>query len=191
MRAKTVNEEVIEGSIWRLASQKWLKEFIDNEGFIDHKHRFISFSFDNQAGGQDNFGGGEVIIEFDAYKILKQGEEQGYGEVYYEPDWMEAHPDICEYSTGYRTKEDYFDTLDQDEPGDWDWREHGWEIHLQDFEHEQEIVLKQLNDEDGLIKSIAFNKPADISLVNRLKRKNILYKLKAGLENDPQQKLFK
>ena len=193
MRAKTVNEEIISGSVWRSARQKWLEDLITNHGIIDHGDNYISLSFDSNSGGQDNFGGGEVTIEFDEKMILRQGEQQDLGEVGYNDWWMEEHPDVCRYVTGYETKEDYFDTLDPDETPtgntDWEWREAGWEMTIDSYEHEKEIVLKKLVDQEGLIKNVTFNVPADISLINKLKRRRTHYELKRGLKNDPQQKL--
>jgi hypothetical protein len=189
LQPKRVNESAgSDHSVWRSASQNWLKEFIDNEGYIDHKDRFISFSFAQDSGGQDNFGGEEVIIEFDKDTILSQAHSQGLGEVEYDPYYMEQHPDVAIYVLG-QTREDYLEGAEKDIGDDWDNREDYWEGYIESFEHEQEIVMKSLSDEEGIIKEIVFNKPADISLINRLRREGIPYRLKDGLENDPQKKL--
>jgi len=115
-----INEEYKKGSVWRTTSQKWLIDFINKHGVIDHGKHFISFSFDSESGDQDKFGGGEIVIEFDENKLLRQGEKQNLGAVEYDEFWMEEHPDVCAYVTGYRTKQDYFETLDENNPGDWD-----------------------------------------------------------------------
>jgi hypothetical protein len=189
LQPKRVNESAdSEKSVWRSASQNWLKEFIDNEGYIDHKDRFISFSFDPESGGMDNFGGEEVVIEFDQDIILSQAHSQGLGEIEYDLCYMEDHPEVAKYILGFGTKQEYFDNNDEIED-DWDNKDDYWESYIESFEHEKEIVMKTLSDEEGLIKGIVFNKPADISLVNRLRRKGIPYRIKAGLENDLQQKL--
>jgi hypothetical protein len=187
-----VNESLTnEKSVWRSASQEWLKQFIDKGGVIDHGDRFISFSFDPESGGQDNFGGSEIIIEFNEKKLLRQGEKQGLGEVRYTAEWMEEHPDVCGYITGYKTQEEYLEDRSDDDnfPDAKQWKDEYWEANIEDYEQEQEIVLKQLKDEEGLIKEIVFNKPADISLINKLKRRGIPYRMGVGLENDPQKKL--
>lgn len=191
LQPKRVNESAgSDQSVWRSASQAWLKEFIDNEGFIDHKDKFISFSFDPESGGQDNFGGEEVVIEFDKDILLAEARLQGLGEVEYDPYYMEQHPDVALYVLGHDSEESYYDSIgvkNQEEA--WESVEMDWEGYIESFEHEQEIVMRTLSDEDGLIKEIVFNKPADISLINRLRRKGIPYRLKEGLENDPQKKL--
>lgn len=191
MRAKTINEEIISGSVWRSASQQWLIDFIDKGGVIDHGNRFISFSFDSESGGQDNFGGKEIIIEFDEEKILKQGKAQGLGEVEYSEIWMRYHPKVCQYITGYRTKKAYYDQLGvKNDKEAWESEELTWDSIITDNEHEKEIILKKLKDEEGLIKSIKFYVSADIKFINKLKRKNIPYKLTQGIEGDTQLKLF-
>lgn len=190
LQPKRVNEAFKEGSIWRSASQEWLKEFIDNEGYIDHKDKFISFSFDTESGGQDNFGGREVVIEFDKEIILSQAHEQGLGEIEYTSEFMEENPLIALHVLGFENKEDYLDSLDDENyPNKEEYGDDYWEYNIESYEHEKEIILRELIDEEGLIKNIVFYKPADINLVNKLKRKGIPYILKAGLKNDPQKKL--
>ncbi len=191
LQPKRVNESAgSDQSVWRSASQEWLKQFIDNEGFIDHKDKFISFSFDPDSGGQDSFGGEEVIIEFDKDILLAEARLQDLGEIEYDPYYMEQHPDVALYVLGHNSEESYYDSIgvkNQEEA--WESVEMDWEGYIESFEHEKEIVMKSLSNEEGLIKEIVFNKPADISLVNRLRRNGIPYRLKDGLENDPQKKL--
>lgn len=189
LKPSNVHESLDESRyVYRSTSQKWLSQFIDQHGFIDHKHKFISFSFDPNSGGQDNFGGREVVIEFNRDIILRQAEEQGYGKVYYDEDWMEEHSDVCMHITGYKSKKDYYqdnEVLDDEEAyNKTDMLT--WEMMLDDFSNEEEIVLKKLQDEEGLINQVIFHEPANNSLVNKLKRKNIPYKLNRGLENDLQ-----
>jgi hypothetical protein len=191
LQPKRINESLTdEKSVWRSASQEWLKEFIDNEGFIDHKDKFISFSFDPESGGQDSFGGEEIVIEFDKDLLLAQARSQELGEVEYDPYYMEQHPDVALYVLGHDSEKSYYASIGvKNQKEAWESVEMDWDGYIESFEHEQEIVMRKLSDEEGLIKEIVFNKPADLSLVNRLRRKGIPYRLKEGLENDPQQKL--
>ena len=187
LQPPTVNESLIEGSVFRLASQDWLKEFIDNHGFISHGDRFISFSFDSESGGQDAFGGAEIKIELNKESILRQGEEQGLGPIEYDEFWMKQHPKICLSVTGHRSKTSYYQTITvKNDKEAWESQEMTWESYLESFEAEQEIVLHKLKDEIGLIKNVTFNAPADAGLVNKLNRKNIPYQLKQEIKDDPQ-----
>ena len=181
MRAKFVNEEVIKGSIWRSANQKWLLEFLSRGGYIHHGTAYISFSFDTESGGMDNFGGREIVIEFDEQKILRQGREQGLGEIYYDEGYFEENPDISNYVTGYNDRKSYEEDNDDEYSID-------WETYIEDFEHEKEILLKELHDEEGLIKQVIFNEKANPILLNKLIRMNIPYKLKQGVK-DTQKEL--
>ena len=191
LQPKKANESLVPGTVFRSCSQDWLKEFIDNHGYIDHGKNYISFSFDSESGGADSFGGAEITIEFDENLLLAQAHSQGLGEVEYDPYYMKQHPDIALYVLGQKTKKDYLDNLNNNEyPDKKHWGDEYWEAYIESYEHEQEIVLKKLKDEEGLIKNIVFNTTADQGLVNKLKRRNIPFKLIQGLEDDTQLNIF-
>ena len=175
-------EAVKTGSVWRLATQNWLEKFLDNGGVIDHGDRFISLSYDDDAGGQDNFGGKEVLIEFDEDEVLKQLSQQGLEPIEYSPEWFEEYPEIAQYVTGYSSEKDYI----EDHEDEFDIP---WESYIEDFSFERELVLKKLKYTSKLIKQVIINKPAKQSLLNKLRRNKIKVITKTGLENDPQLKL--
>lgn len=180
-----LNEKYVEDSVWRSTSQEWLLAFFKNNMFIDHKEKFISFSFDSESGGQDNFGGKEIVIEFDKSIILEQAKKQGYGKVYYDEDYFEEHPDVCLYITGYKSKQDYYednDVLDDEEAYE-KTDMLTWEMNIETYMHEQEIVMKKLEYKENLIKNIVFHVPANKQLLNIIKRKNISTKLKKGVDD--------
>jgi len=185
-----ISEKQMPGSVWRMATQKWLEEFLDNGGQITHGDRFISFSYDDIAGGQDNFGDREIVIEFDENEILKQVKKQGLEPVDYTTEWFDVYPEVCKYITGYNGEKDYYEDKDLSGPEEANEKfELTWENYLEDFMTEQEIVLKKLKYTPKLIKNVIFEKEANQSLVNKLKRNNINIQMKTGLKDDPQLRM--
>lgn len=182
-----LNEEFKSNSVWRMTDQRWLKYLLDQDQELDvekyynqlnpkddHSHRFISLSFDSNSGGQDHFGGKEIIIEFDEKMIFKQGAI----EIEYYPEWMEENPKICRYVTGYKNEQDYYEQHDyanaEEANANFDLT---WEEYLEDYKTEQEIVMKKIKYVPGLIKNVIFFvKPEEI-LIEMLKENDINYEI--------------
>lgn len=135
---------------YRNTDEQWLYGLLINgyaEPYQSNK-RFISFSFAEDSGGMDDFGNVHIAFNFDY--LLKQHAV----EVYYEPDFMEMHPDICMYVTGYDCRQDYEDQHDPE-------TDLSWDTTIEDFEHEEEIVMKKVKFEEGMILNVIFkNKPS-------------------------------
>lgn len=177
MRARLINEEQIRGSVWRSTDQNWLKIFLDQDMIIKTKEpgKFISLSFDSESGGMDSFGGKEIVIEFDEDKVFNQGAE----EVFYEPEWFESRPKESLYITGYRGERDYYDQIGFEDAEDANNNlEFSWENTIEDYEHEREILLKELKYEPGLIKRVYFYEEPDPILLSMLEENNIPYSIK-------------
>lgn len=157
-----------EESIWRHTNQKWLFELLNSGKKIGREERFISFSSDKDSGGMDNFG--DVIIEFDKEKVY----DQGAIEIWYEKDFFDMYPKICKYITGYERENDYYEMNDFKGPEDAnDNLELTWEQYIESYEHEEEIVIKEIKMEHKLIKSVKFEEDPKPGLIKLLKDHNI------------------
>ena len=187
MRARFVFEEQKQGSLFRSSDQVWLIMLLELEGKplkVKEEGKFISLSRDSESGGMDNFGGKEIVVEFDDEKIFQQGAE----EIWYEADYFEEHPDICIYVTGYKGEEDYYRQKDLSGPEEANENmELTWDQYIEDFQHEEEIVLKQLSYVPGLIKHVDILTPANSILVEMLKEFDIPYKAHKGTKEIKQQ----
>lgn len=179
---RSMNEDYKEGSIWRNTSEEWLQQFL-SKGKIKHvdvnkKLTFISFSRDSESGGQDIYG--DINIEFNEDVIFNQD----LIEIYYEPEFMEMYPEICMYITGYDNEQDYYEDKDlsgKDEA--WEEFELDWETHIEDFQGEEEILMKELKFQPNLIKNVKFSKLPEEKTINLLKRYKINYELKKSNKN--------
>lgn len=139
---------------FRNTNPNWVKEFLIKRKIKNQK--FISFSLDENSGSMDNFGDTLVVFNYD--KLLEQGAQ----EIYYDADWFEDNPEICMYVTGYENRENY--EYNHDEETDL-----SWETTIEDYEHEEEIVLKgELIYENGLILTIKTKDEELISLCNKM-----------------------
>jgi len=128
-------------SLWRNTDLNWLRDLVTKRTLTAPKGKFISLSLAEDSGGQDDFG--DTCIEFDYDMVF----EQGAREVGYDPDFMEQHPDICLYVTGYTGRDEY----DAGEDDHLD-----WETLLEDYAQEEEVVLTKLSYKPGIVKSIYF-----------------------------------
>ena len=144
MKARKIFEQS-DYVLYRNTSIEWFKTFKQNK-VIEGKP-FISFSFDSNSGGMDNFGDTQIV--FDADKLFSQGAI----EIIYEPDFFAEHPDICLYVTGYESEEDYYEQHDDFNNAEEAWENHelAWEDVIEDYAHEEEVVIKTLTYENGLI----------------------------------------
>lgn len=137
---------------YRNTDEQWLIEFLSKgeiKPYMQEK-RFISLSFDKDSGEQDNFG--DVRVVFDYNTLLKQHPI----EIYYEPEFMEQYPDICMYVTGYDGRFDYEEQHDENDLS--------WETTIEDFQEEEEIVIKKIRFEESLIIAVIFKKePSKLS----------------------------
>jgi len=121
--------------IYRNTSIEWINE-LENKEFIEHTS-FISFSRDKNSGGQDEFG--DVCLEIDEDELFKQGAI----EVWYDKDFMENYPDICKHITGYTGEKDFL-KQNANENGEVGECELDWNMIIESYEHEEEIVIKKL-----------------------------------------------
>lgn len=170
MRAKILNEEHKSGSIWRSTDQKWLIIFLEKgEIYPIREDGFISLSFDSESGGMDSFGGRQILIEFDDLKIMDQGAEPIDYDIWY----MNENPKISLYVTGYPNGEAY----EEDHEVDEDMYELSWETFVEDFAHEEEIILTHLKLVPGLIKNVIFYKEPEKILIDLLEKNNISYEI--------------
>ena len=181
MRAKFINEEHKEGSLFRSTDQVWLIMLLELEGEplkVKQDGKFISLSRDSESGGMDDFGGKEIVIEFDEEKIFKQGAE----EIWYEPEFFEKFPDICLYVTAYKGEEDYYEQLNISGPEEAEENmEMTWDQYVEDYAHEEEIVMKELRYVPGFIKNVEILKQANPILIEILEEFDIPYNARKGV----------
>ena len=162
--------EAEERKLWRNTSQYFLENLVRDGKVTAEENRFISFSLDEDSGGQDNFG--DTRIEFDFNELVNN---QGAREIYYEPDFFEEYPEISRYVTGYSSEQDYYDNQDYDNAEEaHEQFELAWEDNLESYEPEQEVVIKELRYVPGMIKSI-FIKHPDKRVTDLLDKKGIPY----------------
>ena len=182
-----LNESYVSGSVWRSTDQRWLQYLLDQDKTLDiekyykqlnpsrnHSGKFISLSFDSDSGGQDSFGGKEIVIEFDEKLIF----EQDAIEVEYDSWWFDDHSDICVYVTGFKDEKDYYENKGYESADDANANgELSWDQYIECYEHEREIVMKKIKYVPGLIKTVKFFvKPNEI-LIEMLNENNIKYEL--------------
>lgn len=118
MKARKIFEQS-DYVLYRNTSIEWFKTFKQNK-VIEGKP-FISFSFESDSGGMDNFGDTQIV--FDANKLFAQGAI----EILYEPEFFAEHEEA------------------------WENNELSWEDVVEDFAHEEEVVIRTLKYENGLI----------------------------------------
>lgn len=157
-------------TVYRNTSERFLIEFL-TDGYVDRTRtkRFISFSYDKDSGGQDEFG--PVCIYFD----LDLLNDQGIIDIYYEPGFFEMYPDVAGYVLGFRTMEDYNINV-YDEEGtelDDDLLYEEWVDHIYTFEQEEELVLKKLKYHPGIIQKVEFRKTPSKEVIELLKKYRI------------------
>jgi hypothetical protein len=190
MRAQFVNEEQKQGSLYRSTDQVWLIMLLELEGKslkVKEDGKFISLSRDTESGGQDDFGGREIVIEFDEQKIFQQKAE----DIEYDAFYFDQHPDICLYVTGYKGEKDYYEQKDFSGPDEANENmELTWDQYVEDFEHEEEIVLKELKYVQRLIKYVDILKEANPVLIEALEEFNIPYKAHKGIKELKKQTYF-
>jgi hypothetical protein len=173
MRARLINEDLKQGSVFRSTDQNWLRIFLDQDQIIHAKPgRFISLSYDSDSGGMDNFGGKEVVIEFNEEKIMQQEANP----IYYEPEWFDKYKEACMYVLAYKGEKDYYEQKGYAGPEEAERNmDFTWEQIIEDYEHEQEILMKKIKFVPGIIKNILIiNKPHPI-LIEMLEENNIPY----------------
>lgn len=189
MRAKFVNEEQKQGSLFRSTDQIWLRIFLDQDQIMtpEKEEKFISLSRDSDSGGQDDFGGKEVVIEFDEQKIFNQGAE----EIWYESDYFNENPTISLYATGFKNEKDYYDQKGYSgaEEANADF-ELTWDQYVEDYAHEEEIVMKKLKYEPEIIKHVDILSPAHPILIEMLEENNITYNAHKGIKEIKKEKFF-
>lgn len=180
MRARFINEEQKQGSLFRSSDQNWLRIFLDQDQTIypNREEGYISLSRDSESGSMDDFGGKELTIEFNEEMIF----DQGALEIYYEPEFFEQYPKLCLYVTAYKGEEDYYEQKDYENAEDaWNNSDLAWEDVINDFEHEEEIVLQKLQFKPGLIKFVVIYNELHPILKMMLEENNIQYKATKGV----------
>ena len=148
--------------IYRNTNIKWLLEFL-KKGECDRStnKRFISFSFDQSSGGQDNFG--DVHIEFDSNEVFNQGAIA----IEYDIDFFEENADISRYVTGYDNEDGYYtdngykNWEDYEENGHDDMDTLMWSSVIESYEGEEEIVIKKLEYIPGMITKVVLDGTID------------------------------
>ena len=133
--------------IYRNTHINWLIKLL-KEGFIKGD-KFISLSSAENSGGQDNFGDTRIIFNRD---IL---DNQGLEEIFYEPDYFEENPEISQYVMGYSSEQDFYDSQDYDNAEEAaEQLEMDWENNIESYTHEEELVIKEIKFEEGLIEKV-------------------------------------
>lgn len=156
--------------LYRNTSIKWLIEFLNKGSALPYgsEERFISFSKEEDSGGQDDYG--DVLIIFNANMLYAQGAI----EVEYYEEFFEEHPDICQYVTGYKNEKDYYKNAgykskeDFEKNGQNDVDTLSWETTIEDYAEEAEVVIKKLKLEKGLIIGVVIpkkTKKADLQVI--------------------------
>jgi hypothetical protein len=146
--------------IYRNTHIKWLLEFL-KKGETDRskENRFISFSFEPDSGGQDDFG--DIHIEFDSNEVFKQGAIA----VEYNEYFFEQNPDISAYVTGCKSEDEYYQDHNYKDKEDFEANGHEdmdtlmWSTVIEDYEGEAEIVIKKLEYIPGMITKVILDKP--------------------------------
>lgn len=122
-----------QNTIYRSTSAEFIINWI-KQGTLVRPDRFFSFSFHPDSGTSDDFGPCQMVCNRDAIE-----RENELIEVYYDPDFFESHPEICEYVTGYKSEQDYYANQEgRDELDVLD-----WETYLEDYSEEQELVVPE------------------------------------------------
>jgi hypothetical protein len=160
-------------SFWRTTSPKFLESLLHDRKVKSKGKKFISLSEDEHSGSQDSFG--EITIEFDGEKILKQG---GIYVDYEDPEFWNRHPDIALHVTGFSDAEEYYDNYDFDSAEDANKKgELTWEQTCETYANEEEIVIPEIKMEKDLIKSVSSTKQFSSNIMKMLKSENIEFKL--------------
>lgn len=166
--------------LYRNTSIKWLMEFLNKGSALPYgsEDRFISFSKQEDSGGQDDYG--NVRITFNANMLYGQGAI----EVEYYEEFFEEHPDICQYVTGFKNEDEYYKNSDY--KGKEDFEENGqndvdtlpWESTIEDYSEEAEVVIKKLKLEKGLVVNVMVPKNTKKSIIKEIESKGIQVELK-------------
>lgn len=189
MRAHFVNEEQKQGSLFRSSDQMWLRIFLDQDQIItpQKEGKFISLSRDKESGSQDDFGGKEIIMEFDENKIFNQEAE----EIWYEAEYFNKNPEISLYVLAYKNEDDYYEQHDLSGPEEANEKmELTWEQYIESYEHEEEIIMKKLKYQPGILKHVDILTPAHPILIMMLEENKIQYKAHKGVEEVKKEKYF-
>jgi len=142
--------------IYRNTAFKWLLDFLKKGEVIPYmgKKRFISLSFKEDSGGSDDFGDTRVV--FDAKMLFKQGAI----EIEYDDYFFEENPDICAYITGFKSEDEYYresgyeGKKGYEENAQDDSNVLSWNVIIEDYENEAEVVIKKIKYLPGLIKHV-------------------------------------
>lgn len=158
-------------SLWRNTNHRWLLELLKNGKVTAEKGRFISFSSEEDSGGQDDFGG--TRIKFNENIVYKQGAI----EINYDTRFFEEYPEISRYVCGFKSEEEYYSDKGYSgaEEANAD-MELTWDQYVEGFENENEVVIKKIKFTENLIESVNFikDKP-NKKLIELLNMHNIEY----------------
>lgn len=140
----------------------WIKDLLDKGSASPAEgKKFVSFSMEETSGDNDAFG--DIRIDFDAGMLRRQGAV----EVIYTEEFFKDNPDICMYVTGYASKNEY---LKWARTGD-----NTWDEYIHTFENEEEVILKKVKMQPGLIKKITVwdaDERSDIPDIHALMKKH-------------------
>lgn len=145
--------------LYRNTSQRWLINLL-NDGKIKTKHHsptagsWISIS-KNEASGDTGFDFGNCHIVLDKNMVYAQGAI----DVEYTVEFFAKHPDIAKHVTGY-TQDEF---LKDPDPKSWwtipdktgeELNMSLWKMACEEHANEEEVVIKELKYEPGLIKEV-------------------------------------
>jgi hypothetical protein len=148
---------------------------LEGKPLLARENKFISLSRDSDSGGQDNFGMKEIAIEFDENKIFQQGAE----EIWYEEDYFNENPKISLYVTGYKNENDYYYQNDYSGPEEANQNyDLTWDQVIDSYTHEEEILMKKIYYEKGLINNVIFYSDINPVLKDMLDEFRISYNFK-------------
>jgi len=159
-------------NIYRNTSENWLLRLLQNN-HIKATGRFISFSLVPNSGGMDDFGKTRITLN---RELL---DEQGLEEIFYEPEYFELHPEISQYVSGYGSEQQYYDDKDFDNAEEaYDQSDFDWKSFVESYEHEEELVLKELTYKPGMVLNVMFSLEPSEELKQLLDKNSIEYSVK-------------
>jgi hypothetical protein len=141
-----INEDENNNELYRQCSIRYVIKVLTND-FMPEGNLFTSLSL-NKLNTKEF---GDCLIIFNWGELNK---ENNTTKVEYNSSFMEEHPDICVYVTGFGTQDDYIATLDdtfEDEDGK---KYEGymlsavedelWDGNIENYKDEQEVVAPRL-----------------------------------------------
>lgn len=172
MKFKLYEAWLDESSAWRNTSEEFLYNLLKDGHIQSRGKEFVSMCLDENSGGQDDYG--DVRIQFSLEEILNQG---GIICDYEDLDFWESYPEITKHVTGYESEREYYESLGFDNAQEcYESNELTWDMFINSYKDEEEIVIKKIILKPGLILSVSSKKPLSSKTVNLLNKNNIKIK---------------